>query len=177
MTDFTEAMTTRAALAAAGALPPGKAVPPASLAAFEPAVLALTADVPRVAPPPGSKAKLFASLPPPEPALKIEPLTGAAFVPSGLRGITYRLLNEDRRTGRLTALVRMAPGTTLRGHAHDEHGEVEECLVLEGELTVGDAVMRAGDYQRALPGSEHIEQRSEAGALLYFSGTLDFLVL
>jgi quercetin dioxygenase-like cupin family protein len=70
----------------------------------------------------------------------------------------------------------MAPGTSLRGHDHDDHGDVEECLVLEGELNVGEDVMRAGDYQRALPGSEHAEQHSRTGALLYFSGTLDFLV-
>jgi quercetin dioxygenase-like cupin family protein len=108
--------------------------------------------------------------------VKVERYREATFVPCGIRGVTYHTLYENRRTGRLTALVRMAPGTSLRAHAHDEQGEVEECLVLEGELRVGDEVMRAGDYQRALPGSEHDEQRTETGALLYFSGTLDFLI-
>lgn len=175
MTDTPDAMTTRAALAAVDALPPGRSVPPAVLASFEPAVLALTANIPVVAPPADSKGKLFASLPPPEPALKIERFGEVAFLPSGIRGVTYRPLHEDRHSGRLTALVRMAPGTHLRGHAHDEHGDVEECLVLEGELLVGNEVMRTGDYQRALPGSEHAEQRSPTGALLYFCGTLKFL--
>ena len=57
----------------------------------------------------------------------------------------------------------MAPGTSYPGH---RHAGVEECYVLEGDLRVGDLVMRAGDYQRAAIGSVHGVQSTEGGCLL-----------
>ena len=70
----------------------------------------------------------------------------------------------------MTAMFRMAAGTSYPEHIHDGP---EECYVLEGDLHVGDRmVMHAGDYQRATPGSEHDEQWTEGGCLLLVTSSL-----
>ena len=167
--------TTRAALVAAGAFAPGKGVSSEVGAQFERAVLSLTAEIPSVVPPLEWKQRILDLLPPVESPLLFRQKNDAAFKPSHLSGISYRMLHADRARHQFTALIRMAPGTVLRDHDHAAEHVPEECLVLEGELIVGDVVMRAGDYQRAAPGSHHVEQRTDTGALLYFSGSLDFL--
>jgi hypothetical protein len=50
-----------------------------------------------------------------------------------------RLLFVDRDHSRCTALVRMAAGATYSSHVHNGP---EECFVLEGDLHVGDALLR-----------------------------------
>jgi len=84
-------------------------------------------------------------------------------------GLHKRLLHLDCASGRYTALVRMAPGASYPAH---DHAGVEECLVLEGDLHVGGEVLRAGDYQRALAGSHHVEQTTEGGCLVLLVGPL-----
>jgi anti-sigma factor ChrR (cupin superfamily) len=66
----------------------------------------------------------------------------------------------------------VAPGATYPAHPHSGP---EECLVLEGDLTAFGVRMTAGDYQRVEPGTEHAEQRSETGALLYLTAPLSML--
>jgi anti-sigma factor ChrR (cupin superfamily) len=67
-------------------------------------------------------------------------------------------------------LVRMDPGSSYPGHLH---AGVEECFVLEGELRVGEEVLRRGDYQRADEGSEHGIQWTEKGCLLLIVSSQD----
>jgi len=90
--------------------------------------------------------------------------------PTGVAGVEVRRLFVDRANNRMTAMFRMAPGTAYPQHVHDGP---EECYVLQGELHVGDElVMRAGDYQRAVPGSEHALQWTETGCLLLVTSSL-----
>lgn len=84
-------------------------------------------------------------------------------------GVSIRVLMVDRENNRFSAQVRMAPGASYPRHIH---GGPEECLVLEGELHVGDEVMRAGDYQYAAAGSQHGVQRTEQGCLLMITSSL-----
>ncbi|MCG3126651.1 MAG: hypothetical protein CHACPFDD_01502 [Phycisphaerae bacterium] len=93
----------------------------------------------------------------------------AAWEPVGIEGIAIRRLFVDRQRDQMTMLVRMAPGTAYPRHVH--HGP-EECLVLEGDLRVGDTVLRAGDYQRAAPDSQHGVQSTEGGCLLMIVSSL-----
>jgi anti-sigma factor ChrR (cupin superfamily) len=68
-------------------------------------------------------------------------------------------------------LVRMAAGTSYPGH---RHARAEECLVVQGDLHVGDdLVMHAGDFQRAEPGSVHVPQWTERGCLLLVTSSVD----
>jgi len=84
-------------------------------------------------------------------------------------GIEARQLFVDRASDRATFLVRMASGTAYPAHVH---AGPEECFVLEGDLTVGDVTMHAGDYQRAERGSRHGLQTSESGCVLLLVSSL-----
>ena len=89
--------------------------------------------------------------------------------PTGVDGVTVRQIFVDRDRNQMTALVRMTPGSSYPRHVHDG---AEECLVLEGDLHVGDTVLRRGDYQRAPAGSKHGVQRTEQGCLLWINSSL-----
>lgn len=90
----------------------------------------------------------------------------------GIDGISIRRMFVDRERNQFTALVRMAPGTAYPRHLHNGP---EECLVLQGDLRVGDTgiVLRQGDYQRAEPGSDHPIQSTENGCVLLIVSALD----
>jgi len=61
-------------------------------------------------------------------------------------------------------LLRLEPGARLS--AHDHPGD-EECMVLEGEVFLGEVHATAGTFHLAPKGTRHGEIRSPAGALLY----------
>jgi anti-sigma factor ChrR (cupin superfamily) len=67
-------------------------------------------------------------------------------------------------------LVRMTEGASYPSH---RHAAAEECLVLEGDLIVGEDVLRAGDFQRSEAGSVHPPQSTRAGCLLYILSSLE----
>jgi anti-sigma factor ChrR (cupin superfamily) len=83
--------------------------------------------------------------------------------------IDVKVLHRDVERGRQTALYRMQPGAAFPPHAHADD---EECLVLEGEVSVGDLCLRAGDYHHAGRGSQHPRLESSMGALLLLSHSL-----
>ena len=61
-------------------------------------------------------------------------------------GIFAKILNMDAERGRLTALVRLAPGSRYAAH---RHLGTEEVLVLEGSCYCGGRLLRKGDYHRS----------------------------
>lgn len=69
----------------------------------------------------------------------------------------------------MTFLARMAPGSSYPSH---RHGGPEECYVLKGDLDVGHRKMRAGDFERAEPGSVHARETTEEGCLLLIVSSL-----
>lgn len=83
--------------------------------------------------------------------------------------------NRNRRSGNPPAVRRPrpkpdddggahgGPGTAYPCHVHDGP---EECYVHRGELCVAGETLRAGDYQRAAPGSLYVVQSTENGCLL-----------
>ena len=83
--------------------------------------------------------------------------------PTDDAGVTFKLLFADRERGTATTLVRMEPGSRIRSH---RHLGVEQCLVLEGDLSSGPHRMSAGDFNCSLPGSVHEELTTGGGALL-----------
>lgn len=91
---------------------------------------------------------------------------------SGIPGVTVRYLTTDPVRQTTTVLVRMAPGTRYPSHPHSGG---EECLVLEGDLCVGDTELRAGDFQRAEAGTEHGIQSTRHGCLLLVVAATDDL--
>ncbi len=88
---------------------------------------------------------------------------------TGEPGVQVRRLFMDPERDQFTAIVRMAPGTAWPRHIHNG---AEECLVIQGDLRVGDITMRTGDYQRAPAGSRHGVQSTENGCLLLIMSSL-----
>jgi anti-sigma factor ChrR (cupin superfamily) len=82
-------------------------------------------------------------------------------------GVTYTVLFEDSVARRRSLLVRALPGSTYDSHFHDEGHE--ECLVLEGDLSMGDLKLLPGDYHLAAKGSTHPAATTMSGCLLYQS--------
>ena len=84
--------------------------------------------------------------------------------------IQRKVLRTDERTGNQTAFYRLRPGARLPSHVHTQQ---EECLVLEGEVRIGDDfIVRAGDFHVAEPGFAHPESVSVGGALLFIRSQL-----
>jgi mannose-6-phosphate isomerase-like protein (cupin superfamily) len=77
-----------------------------------------------------------------------------------------RLYRDDSPAGggAESYLLRLEPGARAPAHAHPAE---EECLVIEGEITMGPVVLRAGDFHLAHPGSRHEALESAEGALVF----------
>ena len=82
---------------------------------------------------------------------------------TAIKDIETKVLFRDLRDGMVTQLVRMAPGTS---YPPNRHAEVEECYVLEGDLTLSGVEMKSGDYCRAERGSIHTEISTRGGNLI-----------
>ena len=82
-------------------------------------------------------------------------------------GIERKLLYRDPTTGTGSYLFRMQPGAMIEGH---HHPGAEECLVLEGDLTIGELHLNAGDYHVAEEGAIHPDLRSHGGAVMFVRG-------
>jgi hypothetical protein len=82
-------------------------------------------------------------------------------------GVTYTVLFEDPVAKRRSMLVRALPGSNYGAHFHAEGHE--ECLVLEGDLVMGDLKLLPGDFHVAAKGSTHPAATTRSGCLLYQS--------
>lgn len=67
-------------------------------------------------------------------------------------GVDIRFYASDERTGRVVALIRMAPGTGYPGH---RHRGAEEVLVVQGGYRDGLGEHRAGSIVRYEDGTAH----------------------
>jgi len=85
-------------------------------------------------------------------------------------GVTYSVLFDDPAAKRRSMLVRALPGSTYESHLHGQGHE--ECLVLEGDLTMGDLKLSAGDFHLAAKGSSHPPATTVSGCLLHISTAL-----
>ena len=84
-------------------------------------------------------------------------------------GVEKKILLREAGTGFESYLLRMAPGSRLPSHGHKL---TEECLVLEGDLWMGDLHLSAGDFHSVTPDEIHPEVFSRGGALLYLRGEI-----
>jgi quercetin dioxygenase-like cupin family protein len=84
-------------------------------------------------------------------------------------GIDIKILHLDSQQKTQTSLWRLAPGAVLVEH---QHRSDEECLVLEGEVHMGEYYVRAGDYHLAKAGHSHPRLETTNGALLLIRGEM-----
>jgi anti-sigma factor ChrR (cupin superfamily) len=85
-----------------------------------------------------------------------------AWIPVG-PGVELKVLRMDRKANSQTVLFRMQPGSQIVPHPHNQE---EECLVMEGEILVGDHRVGTGDMHIAMPGAKHPPIVAPRGALL-----------
>jgi quercetin dioxygenase-like cupin family protein len=84
------------------------------------------------------------------------------WLPAG-PGVEIKVLRMDREFNNQTVLFRMQPGSRIVPHPHNQE---EECLVIEGEILIGDHRVGPGDMHIALPGARHPPILAPTGALL-----------
>lgn len=80
-----------------------------------------------------------------------------------------RIKTLQRSGDTLSYLLRLEPGAILVPH---DHPQDEECIVLEGEVRIGQTVARTGAYHLAPKGMPHDAIVSDTGALLYLRGAV-----
>lgn len=85
-------------------------------------------------------------------------------------GVEFKLLQFDTENLRKSFLLRAAPGSRLPGHGHRCF---EECLVLEGEFSIGPIHLRAGDFHGASEQVQHDEAYTETGVLVYLRAHIE----
>lgn len=79
--------------------------------------------------------------------------------------VEMKLLRSDEESR--SYLLKMHPGAVLPSHQHTLD---EECLMLEGEVWIGDMHLGAGDYHVAAKGSSHGAVRTSTGGLAFMRG-------
>ena len=91
--------------------------------------------------------------------------------PGGWVEVQLGLFQKDLWTDGTVAsrFFRIEPGTEIEGHFHPLD---EECMMLSGDIFLGDILLQEGDYHLATAGSEHLEIVSDTGALLFVRGAV-----
>lgn len=79
-------------------------------------------------------------------------------------GVECKLLYSDKDSGARSLLMRLAPGATYPAH---DHASLEECMIIEGDMIVGDLQLYAGDYHAVQAGTRHEEVTSQNGCLVF----------
>lgn len=88
-------------------------------------------------------------------------------------GISCRLLATDTEKGRVSMLVRLAPGAEYPPHTH---AGVEEVYMLQGVLIVDGKELYPGEYLRSEPGTTDHRVWSESGCTcVLLTSTRDIL--
>jgi quercetin dioxygenase-like cupin family protein len=82
-------------------------------------------------------------------------------------GVERKSLSKDGKSATASALYRLAPGTVFEPH---EHPSDEECYIIEGDLQVGGAALKGGDYFFIRRGGHHGAIHTRDGALLFIRG-------
>jgi quercetin dioxygenase-like cupin family protein len=108
------------------------------------------------------KTKLFAEIENDKPGLTFTMASEGEWVTLG-PGVFAKVLNSDPQRERVTALVRMEPGSRYDDHRHTR---TEELVVIEGSCYCGGKLMKKGDYHRAEAGSIHLNTRTDEGSLM-----------
>jgi anti-sigma factor ChrR (cupin superfamily) len=78
-------------------------------------------------------------------------------------GVERKKLWDAGPLGRVSILLRCAPGAFYDAHDHDDD---EECYVISGDITFDTLTLRAGDYHLARRGVPHPPARSQGGCML-----------
>jgi anti-sigma factor ChrR (cupin superfamily) len=165
-----------AALAALGLLSPREAMaaPLETIGEMTESAALLGESAAPVPPPPAIQSRLMARIADYE---LLKPIADIrrdenTWRHTGMDGIDIKMLFHEKSTGRSTYLVRMTPGARMAPH---HHGDVEQCLVIEGDIRWGNLVFEAGDFMVMGKDTAHPEVHTVNGVtMLIIAGRNEF---
>ncbi|MDP1798742.1 MAG: cupin domain-containing protein [Planctomycetaceae bacterium] len=182
--DANTSIAAQAALYAAGAIPTEEMQSLAQqdavgdhLGDWDHTVERLADVVPAIEPAPAIKQRLLERIAREATDAASEPVVvrrDEGWRPMGPPGLSYRLLFADAARQRMTIQMRAEAGSRIPAH---KHRGVEECLVMEGDLSDGDRTYFAGDYFRCAEGSRHEDQTTVNGCVCVLITALNPLLL
>lgn len=79
-------------------------------------------------------------------------------------GVECKLLYADKSNGARSLMMRLAPGAIYPAH---DHASLEECVIVEGDMIIGDLQLHAGDYHAVQAGTRHGEVTSQYGGVVF----------
>lgn len=82
-------------------------------------------------------------------------------------GVSQKVLWSDGIVA--SSFFRYDAGTSMAGH---DYPLDEECMMISGDIFLGDVLLQSGDYNMTPAGSRHLEIFSDTGALLYVRGAV-----
>ena len=88
---------------------------------------------------------------------------GSGWVPLPVAGAFVKLLAFDDTTSYATVLGKLDAGARYPSHRHQC---AEDIFMISGDLHIGEAVLRAGDFHHAEAGTTHGVNWSEHGCVL-----------
>jgi anti-sigma factor ChrR (cupin superfamily) len=136
------------------------------------AAAVLASAVPAHTPPPDLKRRVMSRITSTSRLFSIRADEGE-WRPTGIDGVTMKVLSVDAERKTTTMLVRAQPGAVYPSHRHTGS---EECYVVSGEVIIQGKRYRAGDFHHAGPGSAHDPLRTDVGAeVLLVVETSDYL--
>ncbi len=84
-------------------------------------------------------------------------------------GLKIKVLNEIAAVNRQTFMAWLEPGAEYDDHDHDQD---EEIYMVEGDLIIGDVVLKAGDFHVARAGKHHPTHHTRTGCICIISQAL-----
>jgi anti-sigma factor ChrR (cupin superfamily) len=153
---------------------------------YEQTVTQLAFDAPEAMPPAGAREKLMARLAseagPTSPAPtsqhdRSQPLTVRADEGKWFEmceGVLCKQLFADPTRKTVTTLLKLNPGARMPMH---RHRGIEECYVIEGDVSANNQHLTTGDYTCAMEGSIHHPISTVNGALLLIVAPESYEVL
>ena len=85
--------------------------------------------------------------------------------PSKTKGVSSKLLRNNTALGERALLLKLEPGTTYPAHKHNGGAQI---LVLEGEVRIGNDLLKAGDFLYTPPDAIHADH-SEKGCVIFIT--------
>ncbi len=107
----------------------------------------------------------------PEPGVHVLRAENADWQETGYPGVSCKILHVEKETRMATTLLRLTAGAKYPPH---HHSQMEQCLVLSGDVRLGSKIhIFAGDYEKALPGTDHEFLTSDTGCELLILSCLE----
>lgn len=111
----------------------------------------------------------------PEPGVHVLRADHGHWRETGYPGVSVKVLHIEKETRMATTLLRLTPGARYPSH---RHSQLEQCLVISGDVRLSEKIhLRAGDYEKALAGTEHDFLTSDTGCELLIVSCLDDEIL